>query len=122
MEYSILLDMAAELGYRLAMCGAETFRVEDSINRVLAAYEIEAEAFAIPNYLIVSIKTEAGESLTRMRRIGYHGNDLDAVEKYNELSRRICKEKPDPKTAVSWIQESNAKQKLKQRKRQRGEK
>lgn len=111
MEYSILLDMAAELGYRLAMCGAETFRVEDSINRVLAAYEIEAEAFAIPNYLIVSIKTEAGESLTRMRRIGYHGNDLDAVEKYNELSRRICKEKPDPKTAVSWIQESNAKQK-----------
>lgn len=108
MEYSILLDMATELGYRLAMCGAETFRVEDSINRVLAAYEINAEAFAIPNYLIVSIKTEAGEPITRMRRIGYHGNDLDAVEKYNELSRRICRETPDPRTAMIWMQESDA--------------
>ena len=35
MEHSSLLDMACELGYGLAMSGAETFRVEESISRVL---------------------------------------------------------------------------------------
>ena len=38
MDYYLLVDMATELGYELAMCGAETFRVEDSIHRVLATY------------------------------------------------------------------------------------
>ena len=55
MEYSKLLDMATDLGYGLAMNGAETFRVEESISRVLAAYEVEAEVFVIPNCMHVSI-------------------------------------------------------------------
>ncbi len=103
MDYNTLLDMAAELGYYLAMSGAETFRVEDSVSRVLGAYGVTAEVFAIPNSLIVSIDTDAGEPMTRMRRIGFHGNDLDSVEKYSNLSRRICSQKPDPKQAMQWL-------------------
>ena len=106
MDYYLLLDMAAELGYRLAMCGAETFRVEESINRVMQAYGIQAETFAIPNCLHISIETDKGKPMTRMRRIGHHGNDLDAVEKYSNLSRRICKEKPDPEIALEWLQQT----------------
>ena len=45
MEYSKLLDLASDLGYSLAMSGAETFRVEESVTRILAAYDIEAEVF-----------------------------------------------------------------------------
>ena len=104
MKYSKLLDMATDLGYELAMSGAETFRVEDSISRVLAAYGIEAEVFAIPNYLIVSIVTADGTPMTRMRRIGSHDNDLDAVEKFNGLSRAICNRKPDPEMGLGWLQ------------------
>lgn len=85
-----------KLGYRLAMSGAETFRVEESISRVMTAYGISAEVFAIPNLLIINIEAPDGQTLTRMRRIGYHGNDLDAVERYNSLSRRICAETPSP--------------------------
>jgi hypothetical protein len=76
------MDLVINLGYKLAMSGAETFRVEESINLILKAYGLEAEAFAIPNCLHVSIKTEGGKPMTRMRRIGDHGNDLDAVERY----------------------------------------
>lgn len=104
MEYSKLLDMATDLGYELAMSGAETFRVEDSISRCLAAYGITAEVFAIPNYLIVSIVTDDGTPMTRMRRIGAHDNDLDAVEKFNGLSRALCNRKPDPETGLQWLQ------------------
>ncbi len=109
MNYDILLDTAVELGYLLAMSGAETFRIEDSINRILSAYGIEAETFAIPNYLLVSIQRCDGSPLTKMRRIGTHGNDLDAVEKYNDLCRRICVEKPDPEEAAAWLRAAGAK-------------
>ena len=103
MDYNALLDMSTDLGYELAMAGAETFRVEESISRCLAAYGVEAEVFAIPNYLVVSIITEDGQPITRMRRIGHHGNDLDAVEKFSGLSRAYCNRKPDPKEGLKWL-------------------
>ena len=105
MDYHLLLNLATDLGHRLAMCGAETFRVEESINRILASYGISSEVFAIPNCLTVSIETEDGQVITRMRRIGDHGNDLDAVERYSGLSRRICAEHPEPKVAIGWLKE-----------------
>ena len=83
MDYNALLEVATNLGYELAMAGAETFRVEESIKRCLNAYGIDCEVFAIPNYLVVSITTQDGQPITRMRRIGHHGNNLDAVEKYS---------------------------------------
>ena len=108
MDYYALLDLVVSLGYRLAMSGAETFRVEESINLILQAYGVESEAFAITNHVTVSIKTEKEKPMTRMRRIGEHGNDLDAVERYTNLSRRICKETPDPTVALQWMRQTDA--------------
>lgn len=104
MDYNTLLDFAVDLGYQLAMSGAETFRVEESITRIFQTYGIPSEAFAIPNCLTVSIVTPEGKPITRMRRIGYHGNDLDSVERYSNLSRRVCLEKPSPQTAKEWLE------------------
>lgn len=109
MEYSKVLDLATDLGYNLSMNGAETFRIEESITRVLAAYEIEAEVFVIPNCMHISIEPIVGRPQTRMRRIGIHGNDLDAVEQYSNLSRRICLERPDPEIAAQWLRETGTK-------------
>ena len=103
MDYNTLLDLATDLGYELAMAGAETFRVEESISRCLAAYGVQADVFAIPNYLVVSIITGDGQPITRMRRIGHHGNDLDAVEKFSGLSRAYCNRRPDPKEGLRWL-------------------
>ena len=103
MDYNALLDMSTDLGYELAMAGAETFRVEESISRCLAAYGVQAEVFAIPNYLVVSIIAEDGQHITRMRRIGHHGNDLDAVESFSGLSRAFCNRRPEPKTGLQWL-------------------
>ncbi len=104
MDNETLLDLATDLGYELAICGAETFRVEESIQRILSVYGAEAEVFAIPNLLIVSLHSEDGKTITRMRRIGTHGSDLDAVEKFSGLSRAICNRKPEPKEGLRWLQ------------------
>ena len=108
MDYNALLDLATDLGYELAMSGAETFRVEESISRVLAAYGLKSEVFAIPNYLIVGILTEDGTPITRMRRIGFHGNDLDSVEKFSSLSRAYCNRRPDPREGLKWLEHVRA--------------
>ena len=104
MNERLLLEAATTLGYRLAMSGAETFRVEETIQRVLKTYGYDAEAFAIPNCLTVSIITASGDPMTRMRRIGPHGNDLDAVEMYSNLSRAICNRHPEPTELLNWLQ------------------
>ena len=107
MDYNTLLELATTVAHRLAMSGAETFRVEDSVILIMQAYGVEAECFAIPNCLTVSIETPDGDPMTRMRRVGHHGNDLDSVERYSNLSRRICREKPDPKVALQWLHEAD---------------
>lgn len=103
MDHNTLLDMATDLGYELAIAGAETFRVEESISRCLSTYGVKADVFAIPNYLVVSIITEDGQPITRMRRIGAHGNNLDAVEKFSNLSRAICNRIPAPSDGLQWM-------------------
>ena len=106
MDYNTLLEVAVGLGYKLSMSGAETYRIEDSVSRVLHAYGLESEVYSVPNCLIVSIETPEGKPMTRMRRIGYHGNDLDAVEKFNTLSRWLCDRKPEPAKALRWLRET----------------
>ena len=108
MDYYLLTDLAATMGYHLAMSGAETFRVEDTIRRILRAYGVECEVFAIPNCVSVSLEAANGKPLMIMRRIGFHGNDLEKLEKLNALSRRICAEKPAVDQAMSWLRETLA--------------
>ena len=108
MDYYLLTDLAATMGYHLAMSGAETFRVEDTIHRILLAYGVECEVFAIPNSVSVSLEAANGKPLMIMRRIGFHGNDLEKMEKLNALSRQICAKKPAVDEAMEWLNETLA--------------
>ena len=106
MDYYLLTHLAADMGYQLAMAGAETFRVEDTMRRILQAYGVTCQTFAIPNCVAVSIEAANGKPLMIMKRIGFHGNDLEALEKLNALSRRICAERPDVDEAMAWLEET----------------
>lgn len=90
MEHEKLLNLGSELGRHLMHSGAEIYRVEESVTRLLTAYGLEPQVFAIPNCLIVSINTPEGKALTRMCRIGSHGTDIELLEYCNDLCRRLC--------------------------------
>ena len=104
MDYNALLDLVVDLCYELAMAGAETYRIEESANRIFMTYGLQAEVFAIPNNLTVSIETPDGQLMTRMRRIAPHGNDLDSVDQLSALSRAICNRKPDVQEGKQWLE------------------
>ena len=78
------------------------------MRRILRTYGVECEVFAIPNSLTVSFEATNGKPLTIMKRIGYHGNDLEALEQLNALSRRICREKPTVEEASEWLRQTMA--------------
>ena len=95
LDYNKLLDMVSEMGYRLMESGAEIYRVEESIHRLLEAYGVpRGEVFAIPNCIIVSLTSPEGRPLTQIRRMPNHGTDIYLLEKYNGLCRRLCQETP----------------------------
>ena len=105
MDYDKLLNLSVELGCQLMSSGAEIYRVEESVRRLLQAYGLESpEVFAIPNCVIVSITTPEGHPITRMRRIGAHGTDIELLERCNDLCRRLCVQRP----AVELAQEELA--------------
>ena len=105
MDNDALLNLAAEIGCRLTLCGAETFRVEESVVRILGTYGVEASAYAIPNCLHISIRTDSGRYYSCMHRIEEYSTDMDSLELLSGLSRRICEEHPQLPQARQWLDE-----------------
>ena len=106
MDYRILMELVSELGSRLAVAGAETYRIEESIVRVLAAYGLDSRVYSVPHSLFITIMVPDQLPITQLCRMKNVGTDLDAVEKYSNLSRRICSEVPDPRIALQWMAET----------------
>lgn len=92
MEHDKLLNLGTELGKRLMYSGAEIHRVEESVTRLLTAYGVDIQVFAIPTCLIVSVNTPDGTPLTRMCRIPAHGTDIELLERCNSLCRQLCRD------------------------------
>lgn len=108
MDYRTLMELVTQLGSRLATAGAETYRIEESIIRILNSYGLEGRVYSVPHSLFVTIIIPGELPVTQLCRMKNMGTDLDAVEKYSNLSRAICEHKPDPEKALQWLQETEA--------------
>lgn len=111
MNYTLLMELVSKIGCGIAMGGAETYRVEESVNRILSAYGVDSRVYSVPNSLIITIMIPGQAPMTQLCRMERTGTDLDAVEQYSNLGRRICTEKPALETAVCWLQETETKRK-----------
>lgn len=104
-----LLEFAVALANRLQSCGAETYRVEDTITRIIEAYGYKkVDVFVIPNCIIAGLETDDGDVETKVRRLKSSDTMLDGIEKYSALCRKICNERPSVKEARSMLDETDA--------------
>ena len=107
MDYDQLLNGCSEVGRRMLAAGAEIYRVEDTVRRMLAAYGVDGQVFAIPNSLIVSMTDETGQSRTRLCRTETAGStDIETVERFNALSRAVCAAPPPPERLPELARET----------------
>lgn len=99
------LNFCCEMGRQLIRNGAEIYRVEESANRMLAAYGYEeAEVFAVPSCVIMSI--HYGErNYTKSVRIKSATNNLDKLDRLNALCREVCRDVPEVEDAFTRLRE-----------------
>ena len=80
MDYKLLLDTAVFAGEVLMKSGAETYRVEDTMYRILKKSNLKT----------VEVLVMMTDSLTVVRRITNRGTNLDKIDRVNMISRAFC--------------------------------
>ena len=102
--FAVILD----LGATLLRSGAEVYRVEDTLTRLIQAYGgTESNVFAIPTHIVVTAKFN-GTELSSARRVPAPGMNLEVVDRVNALARHACKEKPGAKEFRERLKEAEA--------------
>ena len=90
-----VLTCAINIGEQLLMSGAEISRVEDTIRRICAAYDIKAKPYIFHRILHHrDIRNKSHKWITQTRRILSYGTDMWKLDRLNNLSRLICSTKP----------------------------
>lgn len=100
-----VLDVATSIGYHMLKNGGEINRAEDTMERICLAYGMDAvHAFAISSTVIVSVEKD-DISLSQTRRVKGYVTNLNKIEKYNALSRKICETLPTYNEIIQELKE-----------------
>ncbi|OON97873.1 MAG: hypothetical protein ATN36_02325 [Epulopiscium sp. Nele67-Bin005] len=87
-DYEQILTFAVSLGEVMLRSGAETYRVEDTISRILSVHNFEqVDTFVTPTGITTSISGHNMPICTLLRRVKHRSNRLDKIEYLNQLSR-----------------------------------
>lgn len=104
-----ILSAALDIAENMVRCGAEIYRVEDSIERICRAYGIgKTEVFSVTSLIIATVRPEQGDSYTETRRIYGYTTSLDRLEKFNSLSRYVCENLPSVEEIRVRIEDINS--------------
>ena len=98
MNYEKLVQGILNIGESMLQCGAEIFRVEDSLYRMYKSYGfLKYDVFVIPSNIQVTVETPEGKIITQIRHRETTGFDYDKLNYLNALSRYVCSHMPDEK-------------------------
>ena len=99
-----LLSVALDIGEQMLISGAEVGRVEAAIRYICTAYGCRrTDVFTITSSIVLSLEDSQGIHGTQTRRITGTKTDLTRVHRLNDLSRRICRDKPDYETVCKEL-------------------
>ena len=91
MDYNRIIEGILDIGEEMLKSGAENFRLEDALYRMLKSYGfVRYDVFVIPSNIQVTAKTPEGEFITQVRHIETSENDFDRLDYLNNLSRYVC--------------------------------
>lgn len=89
-----IMETAIFAGDIMLRSGAETYRVEDTISRILQkAGTKRQEVIVMMTGIVVTITDGDQNIVTSSRRVSNRGTNLTKVGKVNDVSRRYCEDK-----------------------------
>lgn len=91
MDYKLLADVAALTGEIMLMSGAETYRVEDTISRILKTANLKrVEAFVTGTGFVLTLDDPKINAITLVRRVKERNNNMNKIYLANNVSRMLC--------------------------------
>lgn len=111
MDYKLLMNTAVLAGEIMLCSGAETYRVEDTMNHILKTSEAEMiETIVLMTGITVSLGGNEMDTITIIKRVHNRGTNLHRIEKANAISRRYCGGEINLEEAYESLQGIEAKQ------------
>jgi len=106
MDVKEVLEIAMLSGEILLTNGSETYRVEDTVERICDAYDIESECFVIPTGIFLSgcSKNNGKESISLVKRIKGRTINLHKIEMINTFSRNLKNKKVSYDDAMKFLE------------------
>ncbi len=91
MNYKLLADTAMLAGEIMLISGAETYRVEDTMSRILKTSGLEkTEAFVTPTGIFLCLDDTAIDSITLVKRVDNRVTNIAHIYETNNVSRNLC--------------------------------
>lgn len=91
MDYKLLMNTAVLAGVTMLKSGAETYRVEETITRILRTANAETvETVVLTTGIFVTLDNPDMENISVIKRVESRGMNLNRIERVNSISRRYC--------------------------------
>lgn len=97
------LKVALMVGKILLKSGAETYRVEDTINRFCIANGYEVDIFVTPTVIILG--NEQVDSFNCVSRIRYRTTNLGMISEMNDMSYKFERWPMSYRGTMAWLEE-----------------
>jgi len=105
MDYKKLFNYAMLTGEIMLRSGAETSRVEDTINRILRTSQFSTvESFVTPTGIFATLDDPSIDMISFVKRVHKREVHLHRVAQANDLSRRFCSGEIELDEALEVIQ------------------
>lgn len=86
-----ILTLAVEVGEAMLRCGAEIYRVEDSVIRILEAFGLDDfDAYVLSNGIFASANEKQEDACSVVRYVPLSAMHLGRLAALNQLTRDIC--------------------------------
>ena len=106
-DIEYVLDFSAQLGSRMLVAGANLERVNDTLNRICRSYHYtDISIFSLSSIIQISARSPDGEYGYRQISVPAGDMHLEKVNRFNQLSRTVCAEAPDPSSLAALLQEA----------------
>lgn len=91
MNYKLLVDTAMLTGEIMLIGGAETYRVEDTMTRILKISGLEkTETFVTLTGIFLSLGDSSIDSITLIKRVDNRITNMSNIYEANNISRNLC--------------------------------
>ena len=111
LDYKKIVSTAILAGEIMLESNAETYRVEDVMNRILKISNLNtSEAIAITTGLFVTLEDPSIKPISRVKRITTRTTNLNRIAKVNTITRRLTSGACTVDEAYTALQNINEKQ------------